>query len=99
MTADVGYAGLPVETSLFQHSERLLSFSVPRLPSVKMGTHRCMIYLYIERQGSELHMVKKEEGQEKQQPTRPKPAPSRSIADPLAAGAWSLPASIDQFPP
>ena len=38
-----------------------------------------------ERQGAELHMVKKEEGMEKQQSTRPKPLTSRSIANPLAA--------------
>ena len=38
-----------------------------------------------ERQGSKLHMVKKEEGKKKQQLTGPEPATSRSIADPLAA--------------
>ena len=38
-----------------------------------------------ERQCSELHMVKKEKGKEKQQLTRPEPATSTSIANPLAA--------------
>ena len=39
-----------------------------------------------EKQGKELHMVKKKKGMEKQQLTRPEPATSRSIANPLAAG-------------
>ena len=38
-----------------------------------------------ERQGRELHMIKKEEGMEKRQPTGPEPEASKSIADPLAA--------------
>ena len=53
-----------------------------------------MVYVYNgdtnERLGSELHMVKKEERKEKQQPTRPEPVTSRSTADPLAAEPWSL---------
>ena len=44
-------------------------------------------------------MIKKEEGKEKQQLTEPEPATSRSIANPLAAEPWSLPASINPFPP
>ena len=51
-----------------------------------------------ERQGRELHMVKKEKGMEKQQLTGPEPATSRSIADPMAAEPRSPPASIDPFP-
>ena len=51
-----------------------------------------------ERQVRELHMVKKEEGVEKRQPNGPETATSRSLADPLAAAPWSLPASIDPFP-
>ena len=41
-----------------------------------------------QRQGSKLHMVKKEKGKEKQQLTGPEPATARSIADPLAAEPW-----------
>ena len=41
---------------------------------------------------------KKEKGMEKQQLTRPEPATSRSVADPLAAEPRSPPASIDPFP-
>ena len=41
-----------------------------------------------------IDMVKKEEGQEKQQPTGPEPATSSSTANPLAPEPWSLPASI-----
>ena len=52
-----------------------------------------------ERQGNKLHMVKKEEGKEKQRLTGPEPATSRSIADPLAAESWPLPATINPFPP
>ena len=52
-----------------------------------------------ERQGSELHMVKKEEGKETQQLTGPEPATSRSIANPLAAEPWPLPATINPFLP
>ena len=42
------------------------------------------------RQSSELHMVKKEGGKEKQQLTGPEPATSRCIGNPLAAEPWSL---------
>ena len=60
----------------------------------------CSTYIYIvvngnvlhiyhgdtnERQGSQLHMVKKEQGKEKQQLTGPEPTTSKSIADPLVA--------------
>ena len=45
--------------------------------------------------GSELHMIKEEEGKEKQELTGPEPATSRCIADPLATEPWSLPATIN----
>ena len=71
------------------------------MQSVTVGKE--MVYVYYgdtnERQGSELYMVKKEEGKEKQQLTGPEPATSRSIADPLAAEPWPLPATINPFPP
>ena len=50
------------------------------------------------RQVGELHVVKKR-AMKKQQPTRPEPATCRSLADTLAAEPWSLPASINLFPP
>ena len=46
-----------------------------------------------------MYMVKKEKGKGKQRLTGPEPATSRSIADPLAAESWSLPATINPFPP
>ena len=45
-----------------------------------------------------LHMEKKEEGMEKQQPTEPDPVTSRPRADPLAAEPWLLPASVYPLP-
>ena len=50
-----------------------------------------------ERQSGEPHMIKTAEGMEKQQLSGPEPATSRSIADPLAANPWSLPASTNPF--
>ena len=41
----------------------------------------------VERQRSELHMVRKEEGKGEWQQTRPALATSRSLANPLAAGS------------
>ena len=41
----------------------------------------------VERQCSELHMVRKEEGKGEWQQTGPAPATSRSLANPLAAGS------------
>ena len=52
-----------------------------------------------ERQGSQLHMVKKEQGKEKQQLTGPEPTTSKSITDPLVAELWPQPASINLFLP
>ena len=72
---------------LFQHQVVDGSVHCDRLRSGSYGsgsTHLIDNYLY-ERQGSELHMVKKEEGKEKQQSTGPESATSRSITDPLAA--------------
>ena len=58
----------------------------------------CIITFHMnERQGSELHTVKKEEGKEKQQLTGPEPMTSRSIAKPLAVEPWSLPGTINLF--
>ena len=51
-----------------------------------------MVYVYHgdtnERQGSELHMVKKEEGTEKQQLSGPEPATSRSIGSKGQPKIW-----------
>ena len=58
----------------------------------RWSTYHCD---YNKRQGSELHMVKKEEGKEKEQLTGPEPATSKSIANPLAVEPWPLPATIN----
>ena len=50
-----------------------------------------------DRQGNELHMVKKEEGKERVQLTGSEPVTSIPIADPLVAEPWSLRASINPF--
>ena len=52
-----------------------------------------------ERQGSKLHMVKKEEGKKKQQLTGPEPVISRSIADPSAAWAMVAAGIYSSIPP
>ena len=74
----------------------------PGRPRCRNATALCCDTLssiiFYERQGSELCMVKKEEGKERQQLTGPEPATSRFIADPLAAEPWLLPATINPLP-
>lgn len=55
-------------------------------------------FLFVKKQGWEQHMVKEEEGKDKQQLSEPEPATSKSIVDPLAAETWSVQASINPFP-
>ena len=51
-----------------------------------------------EGQVGQLHMVKKEEGMEKRQPTGLEPVAFRSIAYLLAAEPWPMPAPINPWP-